>query len=55
MRAKPNKRWAARLRFAAPGRMSALSLDAPTWFLARQAAAVLLRADPDEIDVREAP
>ena len=54
MRAKPNKRWAARVM---RGRWmgSTTDIDAPTWFLARQAAAVLLRADPCDIDVREAP
>jgi hypothetical protein len=54
MRAKPNKRWVAQLK--ASGSFDATpTVDAPTWFLARAAAAVLLRADPDEIDVREAP
>ncbi len=46
--AKPQRRWLAHHRDGCV----TVCVHAATWFLARQAAAVLLRADPDEIDVR---
>ncbi len=51
-RAKPNRRWVARRTLGVLLPKAWRCVLAPTWFLARQRAAVLLRADPDEIDVR---